>query len=74
MSDTESKRPCTCVYCDGCGGSGQIWVDHNGRYLGKHRSDDMDDMEECPECYGYGIIETCDACLDSEVEGDSDGH
>ncbi len=55
-------EPCRCVPCGDCGGSGNIWVDFNGRYLGNHRCDDLDEMEPCGTCGGSGIVERCDRC------------
>lgn len=59
---------CECVSCSACGGSGNIWLDFKGRYLGQHRCDDMDEMESCEECRGRGIVEVCEACSDAEEE------
>ena len=57
---------CTCVSCSCCGGSGSYWVDMiSGKFIGIHRSDDLDEMEICEECGGSGIVETCDECIDS---------
>lgn len=56
---------CTCVPCSVCGGTGSIWLDFNGRFLGSHRSDDLDEMDVCEDCGGSGIVETCDECLDT---------
>ena len=56
------SEPCRCVSCDECNGFGFIWVDLRGHYLGRHRSDDMDETERCEGCGGSGIIEECDRC------------
>lgn len=53
---------CRCVYCAECNGTGSIWLDMLGHYLGNHRSDDMDELERCEECDGSGIVEECEAC------------
>lgn len=57
-----AAEPCRCVRCADCGGRGSYWVDLRGRYLGIHRSDDMDEMETCESCGGSGIDDTCDRC------------
>ena len=59
---------CRCVRCGGCEGSGYIWVDMRGRYIGAHRTDDLDDMELCPDCQGSGISEECEVCLDRSYD------
>lgn len=58
---------CECVRCSGCEGTGNVWfsfpgADRGGKYLGNHRSDDLDEMETCMECGGSGIIESCFEC------------
>lgn len=58
------NKECTCVSCNACGGSGNIWLDFKGRYLGNHRNDDLDQMETCDECHGMGLSEVCEACTD----------
>lgn len=55
------SEPCRCVTCDSCGGTGSIWVDLHGNYLGRHRSDDMDNPEPCEECRN-GVVEVCERC------------
>jgi len=55
---------CICVTCGACDGTGHIYVDMRGRYIGRHASDDMDEMVSCPACDGSGITEECDYCLD----------
>jgi hypothetical protein len=57
---------CECVSCGACGGSGTVWFDFRGRYLGNHRCDDLDDMDTCEECGGSGIVETCAYCQEME--------
>lgn len=66
-------EPCHCVRCGECGGSGNIWLDFKGQYLGNHRCDDLDEMEMCEGCGGSGIIETCDRCqLLEDMDHDDD--
>ena len=55
---------CTCVSCPDCGGTGSIWLDFQGRYLGSHRCDDLDELEPCDSCGGSGVSETCQSCAD----------
>ena len=55
-------QPCECVSCESCNGSGSIWFDIGGRYRGKNRCDDLDEMEFCDSCGGSGTIEVCDRC------------
>ena len=64
--DELNAKPCECVSCGECRGSGHIWVDFRGRYLGNSRCDDLDEIETCGECYGSGIVETCDRCAEME--------
>ena len=54
--------PCECVVCSECDGSGSIWISFSGKYMGKYRCDDFDEMDTCPECGGEGIVEVCDEC------------
>ena len=56
---------CECVRCGSCGGTGTIWLDMNGRYLGNHRCGDLDEMDTCEDCGGSGVSETCYECQDS---------
>lgn len=75
ITDTEKleKEPCRCVRCAECGGSGNVWISMDGKYVGKHRSDDLDDMEPCDECGGSGITETCERCqLLRDADHDAD--
>lgn len=76
MTDEMKKvasEPCWCVRCGECDGTGNVWFAFGGReYLGRIRSDDLDEMETCEECGGSGIHETCDRCqllreMDDEV-------
>ena len=63
---------CTCVSCGMCGGSGTVWFDLGGKYLGNHRCDDLDVFESCEECGGRGTVEICDECQDAlEAENDA---
>jgi RecJ-like exonuclease len=64
--DAVSERPCECEQCPVCKGSGHVWFDIGGHYLGRNRCDDLDTMGTCDECYGRGMIEYCDRC--SELE------
>lgn len=58
---------CECVRCGACDGTGSIWLDFAGRYLGNHRCDDLDVLEHCEECGGSGISETCYQCSEEEA-------
>jgi RecJ-like exonuclease len=60
--DRVAAEPCHCVQCEECNGNGHVWFDFRGKYLGNHRSDDMDELEQCETCGSRGIIETCDRC------------
>lgn len=52
-----------------CKGTGNIWRAFDGSYLGHCRCDDLDEMDECPQCYGDGITWLCDECQEAlEVE------
>lgn len=55
---------CECIYCDYCGGTGHIRVnyDHLGRVISKSGLDDLSELEECPQCDGRAILETCEEC------------
>ena len=57
-------RECYCVACPDCNGSGSIWVDFNGRYLGNSRCDDLDQLEACEVCRGSGVSEVCENCAE----------
>lgn len=64
--DDVQSRPCQCVRCSECRGTGNVWFSFpgpgRGRYLGSSRCDDLDEMETCDDCGGSGIVETCDRC------------
>ena len=61
------KKPCLCVYCAECRGTGNIAVNYDG--LGRIESigafDDSFDLEPCDSCHG-GISDVCDRCLEVE--------
>lgn len=61
-------KPCTCISCADCRGTGNIWVDRKGRYLpGGRTSDDPDiDLESCSLCRGSGYSEQCEVCFATE--------
>ena len=61
---------CTCISCDECGGTGNVWVSFTGKYLGNHRCDDLDDLETCQVCGGSGLDEMCDECREKEEEAE----
>lgn len=59
--------PCECVICSECGGSGRVWFSfpgpgREGKYLGNHRCDDLDEMDTCSICGGSGVSEVCHEC------------
>jgi len=58
------KDECTCQKCPECGGTGNIWISFSGKYLGRYRGDDLDELDICPECEGSGIISMCENCMD----------
>lgn len=58
-------RPCQCVTCADCRGTGTVWYSFEGRYLGNGRCDDLDDLRRCDMCEG-GIVQQCDRCTDLE--------
>lgn len=61
---------CKCEPCQECNGSGHVWFAFGGQYLGRHRCDDMDELETCPECHGSGISEMCDECTEKEASAE----
>lgn len=62
---TETR--CSCVSCDACQGSGHVWFDFRGQYLGNRRTDDLDQLELCEECGGNGLSEVCGECQFDEA-------
>lgn len=58
---------CSCELCSECGGSGDVYVAFGGQYLGKHRSDDLDELETCPLCGGDGLEYECQDCQMGDV-------
>lgn len=56
---------CQCTRCPECSGSGTVWFAFGGKYLGKHRSDDLDEMGPCEECGGSGVTEVCWECSEA---------
>ena len=54
--DDLKKRPCTCVLCGDCNGTGDIQVDDKFQPEGW-------DLETCEQCDG-GISEVCERCLE----------
>lgn len=66
--DDLDARPCHCVSCDECRGTGNVWYSFGGisrgTYLGSHRRDDLDEMETCDVCGGYGIVERSERCCE----------
>lgn len=63
---------CECVRCDECDGTGTVWFafpgPDKGRYLGRHRSDDLDEPETCNQCDGSGLSEVCYECQEREYD------
>ncbi len=53
---------CTCIKCPECNGTGYVWYSSSGDFLGSRRSDDLDEMESCPECGGDGLQSLCEEC------------
>lgn len=56
---------CECVSCPECGGSGSVWFSFSGKYIGRNRHDDLDELETCHKCDGSGLSELCDECRDA---------
>ncbi len=57
VRDEIAARPCECVSCGDCRGTGTMWIpDRMG--LG------MDEPEQCDTCDGTGVTEVCDRCAD----------
>lgn len=61
---------CKCVPCSECNGSGSVWFSFSGKYLGNHRSDDLDELVTCEVCSGSGLDEMCDECREKEEEAE----
>ena len=59
---------CECTKCPLCEGTGSIWYDIGGKYVGQHHIDDTDSLEPCEECGGSGITEVCGECMDAGDE------
>ena len=59
---------CVCIQCKECEGTRSVWWSFDGKYLGKHRCDDMDEFEPCEDCDGTGIYDLCDECRYKEAE------
>jgi RecJ-like exonuclease len=61
--DALQSKPCTCVSCGDCNGTGNVWRNYDalGRYV-EGGIDDSSDLETCDTCRGSGIVETCDRC------------
>ena len=68
--DMSQQQRCTCTKCPECNGSGYVWFSFGGKYLGSHRSDDLDEMEPCDMCRN-GIIEVCEFCAEEEERHES---
>jgi len=66
------EMTCKCVECPECDGFGSIWISFSGKYMGKYRCDDFDEMATCPECSGYGLFELCDECRFKLEEEDNE--
>ena len=60
------SKECTCICCFECNGSGTVWFDCGGRYLGQSHSDDLDELETCESCGGTGVEDWCDYCCEQE--------
>lgn len=60
--------PCSCIACDCCNGTGNIWVDMISGLPTVH-CDDLDELETCEECGGSGVAEVCDECRDLLDDG-----
>jgi hypothetical protein len=76
MNDRETARElqlsmgtqCSCIICPDCNGSGSVWHDWRGRYLGRSRCDDLDELETCMACRGSGYTEQCENCFREDDE------
>ena len=65
---------CMCVPCSECDGSGSVWFTFYGKYLGRSRCDDMDELQTCDECGGSGLVDMCDECREREEEYEAAEH
>lgn len=65
---TEEKRVCTCASCGSCGGTGNVWFTFDGKYLGNHRCDDLDELQRCDDCEGSGLSDVCELCAYQEED------
>ena len=66
--DRLNKLPCKCIWCASCSGMGTILVNYDGlgRVISNSGTDDLSELEECPNCDGMQIVETCDRCREME--------
>lgn len=53
---------CECITCPECNGTGNVWWSFSGKYMGRNRCDDLDEIEPCDCCDGEGITEVCCEC------------
>lgn len=59
--DAVAARPCQCVRCGSCRGTGNVWRPTGGY--------PEEDIERCDDCDGSGITEQCDRCAEmDEIE------
>ena len=65
---------CTCTKCPECNGTGEAWVSSDGKYLGRARIDDMDDLDTCVVCHGDGFLDCCDECRCTYEDEDEMDH
>ena len=57
---------CECVNCDECDGFGQVWISWSGKYIGKYKQSDCEDLDSCPDCDGDGRTFICHECETEE--------
>lgn len=55
-------EPCTCIACSACHGTGTVYFDLSGRYLGNSRMDDLAEADSCEFCRS-GVSEECERCI-----------